>query len=196
MFTGIVEAIGIVRQIKKESANLRITVQAAFANELKVDQSVCHNGICLTVTNIQGDEYQVIAIEETLLKTNLSRLKQGDEINLERSMRLSDRLDGHLVQGHVDETAVCKYIEDKNGSWLFTFEYSASSPNVTVEKGSVCVNGTSLTVVESGKNWFSVAIIPYTFEHTNFHLMKTGDFVNLEFDIVGKYVARLMGERF
>lgn len=195
MFTGIVEAIGIVKRIEKESSNLRLTVQAPFTTELKIDQSISHNGACLTVTNIHGKEYDVTAIEETLLKTNLDTLKQGDEINLERCLKLGDRLDGHLVQGHVDETAVCKKIEDKNGSWIFTFEYHSSSSNITVEKGSVCVNGVSLTVAESGKNWFSVAIIPYTFEHTNFHSLKTGSAVNLEFDLVGKYIARLVKER-
>jgi len=195
MFTGIVEAIGIVRELKKESANLRFTIQSPFTSELKIDQSISHNGACLTVTDIRGDQYDVVAIEETILKTTLGKLKEGDKINLERSMKLGDRLDGHLVQGHVDETAVCKKIEEKGGSWLFTFEYNSSSSNITVEKGSVCINGVSLTVVESGKNRFSVAIIPYTFDHTNFHSLRTGDFVNIEFDIVGKYISRLMKER-
>jgi riboflavin synthase len=195
MFTGIVEATGIIKQIKKESASLRIVFEASFSNELKIDQSISHNGACLTVTNIEGNKYDVVAVEETILKTNLGKLREGDEVNLERSMKIGDRLDGHLVQGHVDETAVCKRIEEKGGSWFFTFEYSVSSSNITVEKGSVCVNGVSLTVVESGKNWFSVAIIPYTFEHTNFHSLKEGDFVNLEFDIIGKYISRLVNER-
>ncbi len=195
MFTGIVEAIGIVKQVEKKYSNLRLTIQAPFTHELKIDQSISHNGACLTVITIHGDEYEVTAVEETLLKTNLEILKQGDKINLERCLKLGDRLDGHLVQGHVDETAVCKKIEDKNGSWLFAFEYTASSSNITVEKGSVCVNGVSLTVVESGKNWFSVAVIPYTFEHTNFHALQTGDLVNLEFDMVGKYISKLIKER-
>jgi len=195
VFTGIVEVTGIVRKISQESANRRLTIESPFTQELKIDQSISHNGVCLTVTNIHDNLYDVIAIEETIAKTNLDKLKEGDEINLERSLKLGDRLDGHLVQGHVDETAVCQKIEERNGSWLMTFEYRSSSPNILVEKGSVCVNGISLTVVETVKNKFSVAIIPFTFHHTNFHSLKPGDFVNLEFDVIGKYVARLLKER-
>ena len=182
MFTGIVEVIGVVKKIKTESSNKRFTIQSSFTNELKVDQSISHNGICLTVTTIHGNEYDVIAIEETLAKTNLNYLKEGDEINLERSLKIGDRLDGHFVQGHVDETAVCKKVEARNGSWLINFEYNTSSHNMLVEKGSVCVNGVSLTVVQTSGTSFSVAIIPYTYEHTNFHGLKPGDSVNLEFD--------------
>ncbi len=195
MFTGIVEAIGVLKKTVSESSNVRLTIQSAFTHELKVDQSICHNGVCLTVTTLHDDGYDVVAIEETISRTNLGQLKAGDKINLERSMKLGDRLDGHLVQGHVDETARCKKIEEKDGSVLFTFEYNPLSQNITVEKGSVCVNGVSLTVVMSEKNLFSVAIIPYTFQHTNFHVLKTGDAVNLEFDIIGKYISRLMQER-
>ena len=195
MFTGIVEAIGTVVRLQKEFSNIRLSIKSPFTRELKVDQSISHNGACLTVTKISGDEYEVVAIEETISKTNLGSLKVGDEINLERSMKLGDRIDGHIVQGHVDETAVCKNVADANGSSVFTFEYNTESANVTVEKGSVCVNGVSLTVVESGKNFFSVCIIPYTFENTNFHSLKKGDAVNLEFDVIGKYVSRLMKER-
>jgi riboflavin synthase len=196
MFTGIVEAIGIVTAIRKESGNLVLSVKCPFTDQLKVDQSVSHNGVCLTVTAIHKDEYDVTAIAETISRTNFGELKEGAEINLERCMKIGDRLDGHLVQGHVDEVAVCRKIELNDGSWVFTFEYDSSSQNITVEKGSICVNGVSLTVVESEKNKFSVAIIPYTFQHTNFHSLKTGDFVNLEFDVIGKYVSRLMNDRF
>lgn len=195
MFTGIVETIGIIKKIRKESSNLIFTIQADFSKELKVDQSICHNGVCLTVTTIRDDEYEVTAIEETISRTNFGTIKVGSEINLERCMKLNDRLDGHIVQGHVDETAVCRKAEKKSGSWLFSFEYSVSSPNITVEKGSVCVNGVSLTVVESEKNRFSVAIIPFTFDHTNFHLINLGDLVNLEFDIIGKYISKLVKEQ-
>jgi riboflavin synthase len=195
MFTGIVEAIGIIKKIERESGNLRFSIQSPFTGELKIDQSVSHNGVCLTVTNIRGEEYDVVAIEETISRTNFGKLKTGDEINLERSLKLGDRLDGHLVQGHVDETATCKKTEQKDGSTLFTFEYGADSANITVQKGSICVNGVSLTIIDSAKNQFSVAVIPYTFGHTNFHSLKTGDLVNLEFDIIGKYVSRLVKER-
>ncbi len=195
MFTGIVEAIGIVSKIRMESSNKRFTIHSSFVHELKIDQSISHNGACLTVTNLDEQEYDVVAIQETISRTNLGRLKEGDEINLERSLKLGDRLDGHLVQGHVDETAVCKKIENRNGSWLITFEYNSSSQNILVEKGAVCVNGVSLTVVEASGNRFSTAIIPYTFEHTNFHSLKPGDLVNLEFDLIGKYIARLYLER-
>lgn len=192
MFTGIIEALGVVRRINEDQGNRHITLEAPFTNELKVDQSVAHNGCCLTIVAINDDEYTVTAVQETLSKTNLGDWKVGALVNLERCMLMNGRLDGHIVQGHVDTTAVCTSVEDQHGSWKYTFSYN--SDDVTVEKGSVTVNGTSLTVVDSGDKQFSVAIIPYTFEHTNFHLIKPGDRVNLEFDIIGKYVARLLGK--
>lgn len=192
MFSGITEGLGEVIALKKEQSNLHITVKSAFTNDLKIDQSIAHNGVCLTVIDIKNDNYTVTAIDETLQKTNLGLLKTGDKINLERCMKLGDRLDGHIVQGHVDQTAICKKVEETNGSWMFTFEYDASKNNVTVEKGSVCVNGVSLTVVNSGDNSFSVCIIPYTFENTNFKSIKQGSLVNLEFDILGKYISKLI----
>ncbi|MEO8088358.1 MAG: riboflavin synthase [Bacteroidota bacterium] len=195
MFTGIIESLGKIISVEKEAANLRFRISCSFTSELKTDQSLSHNGVCLTVEKISGEIYEVVAIDETLQRSNLGQLNTGDLVNLERCLRIGDRLDGHLVQGHVDETAVCKSIEDKNGSWLFTFQVSSSSANYVVEKGSVCINGVSLTVVEAGKDFFSVAIIPYTFEHTAFHSLKSGDNVNLEFDIIGKYVQRMMGNR-
>ncbi|MES2593042.1 MAG: riboflavin synthase [Bacteroidota bacterium] len=192
MFSGIIEALGEVTALHKQQSNLNITVSSAFTHELKIDQSVAHNGVCLTVVNIHNNTYTVTAIEETLQKTNLAKLKIGNQINLERCMRLGDRLDGHIVQGHVDQTAICTNVKETNGSWTFTFEYDASLNNITVEKGSVCVNGVSLTVVNSLKNSFSVCIIPYTFEHTNFNSIQEGTVVNLEFDILGKYISKLM----
>jgi len=192
MFTGIIEAVGTLSRIKKESANLRLTIHSPFTAELKIDQSISHNGACLTVVDIRGDEYDVIAIDETLLKTNLGKLKAGDKINLERSMKIGDRLDGHLVQGHVDETAICKSIEEKNGSWIFSFENKIKSKNILIPKGSICINGVSLTVVDAQPQTFSVAIIPYTFENTNFHTLKSKDEVNIEFDVIGKYVQRIL----
>lgn len=192
MFSGIIEGSGEVISLRKEQSNLHITIRSAFTTELKIDQSIAHNGVCLTVVDIQNNNYTVTAIDETLQKTNLGTLKVGDNINLERCMKLGDRLDGHIVQGHVDQTAVCRSVENKNGSWIFTFEYDASQNNITVEKGSVCVNGVSLTVVDSKDNSFSVCIIPYTFEHTNFKNIKQGSIVNLEFDILGKYISKLM----
>ncbi|MFZ5554525.1 MAG: riboflavin synthase [Bacteroidota bacterium] len=193
MFTGIIEAAGIVKKLEKENSNLHLHIQSSVSPELKIDQSVAHNGVCLTVVEVKNDIHVVTAIKETLDKSNIGLLKEGSLINLERCMKLNDRLDGHIVQGHVDQTALCTGIKEENGSWRFTFSYDASKGNVTVEKGSVTVNGVSLTVVDSGKDYFSVAIIPYTFEHTNFKSLKKGDAVNLEFDIIGKYVARLMG---
>lgn len=193
MFTGIIESVGVVKDLKKELQNLHITIACNFTNELKIDQSVAHNGVCLTVVHISGDEYTVTAIEETLSKTNLKQLKVNDFVNLERAMKLGDRLDGHIVQGHVDQTAICSDIEHEEGSWKFTFQYDTSLNNITIEKGSITVNGVSLTVVDSEKDSFSVAIIPYTFEHTNFKNFIKGTEVNLEFDVIGKYVARLMG---
>ncbi|WP_159018642.1 riboflavin synthase [Algibacter sp. L3A6] len=192
MFTGIIENIGEVSNLKKELDNLHITVKSGITSELKIDQSVAHNGVCLTVVAIDNDEYTVTAIKETLDKTNLSTLKVNDKVNLERAMKLGDRLDGHIVQGHVDQTAVCTNVEEANGSWVFTFSYNFDeNKNLTIEKGSVTVNGTSLTVVNSKKDSFSVAIIPYTYEHTNFNTFKNGTVVNLEFDVLGKYVAKL-----
>lgn len=191
MFTGIIEDIGLIKGLEKEGGNLHITVESKITSELKIDQSVAHNGVCLTVVNIKGANYKVTAIKETLDKTNLLHLKVGDTVNLERAMKLGARLDGHIVQGHVDQTAQCFKIEEANGSWFFTFEYDPAKGNVTIEKGSVTIDGTSLTVVDSSKNSFSVAIIPYTYEHTNFKNYKKGTVVNLEFDVIGKYVTRL-----
>ncbi|HAA00766.1 MAG TPA: riboflavin synthase [Flavobacteriales bacterium] len=191
MFTGIIEAMGTMQSTETENSNVHFRIKAPFTSELKIDQSVAHNGVCLTVVAIEGDEYLVTAIEETLQKTNLGSLATGSKINLERCMKLGDRLDGHLVQGHVDQTAICDLISDENGSWKFGFRYDEKE-NVTVSKGSICINGVSLTVVDSSPGYFSVAIIPYTYEHTNFSSLKKGDTVNLEFDIVGKYIARLM----
>lgn len=190
MFTGIIEHLGIVKDIRPEASNVHFSIEAPFTNELKIDQSVAHNGCCLTVVEIDGNIYTVTAIQETLEKTNLASWQVGTKVNLERCMLMNGRLDGHIVQGHVDTTATCTSIEDQQGSWKYTFNYS--SDHVTVEKGSITVNGTSLTVVDSKSNEFSVCIIPYTFEHTNFHTLKVGDTVNLEFDIIGKYVAKLL----
>ncbi|MGV3502067.1 MAG: riboflavin synthase [Adhaeribacter sp.] len=195
MFTGIIEAQGRVREIKTEGSNKHFYLTCPFVHELKIDQSLAHNGVCLTVVEVSGEQYRVTAIEETLNKTNLNDLQVGDLVNLERCMAANGRFDGHVVQGHVDQTAVCTGVEDHNGSWLFSFRYDAGSGNVTVEKGSICVNGISLTVVNSRPDAFSVAIIPYTFEHTNLNQVKPGTRVNLEFDIIGKYVARLFGNR-
>ncbi len=191
MFSGIIENLGEVIALKKELSNLHITVKSDFADELKIDQSIAHNGVCLTVVSIQDNTYTVTAIDETLQKTNLGSLNVGDKINLERCMKLGDRLDGHIVQGHVDQTAICKNVLETNGSWMFTFEYNSNQKNITVEKGSVCVNGVSLTVVNSQPNTFSVCIIPYTFEHTNFKNIYLGTSVNIEFDILGKYINKL-----
>jgi riboflavin synthase len=190
MFTGIVEDIGIVEKIEKENENVHFTLSCSFTDELKIDQSVAHNGCCLTVVSIDRDQYTVTAIQETMIKTNLGDWKEGTKVNLERCMTMGGRLDGHIVQGHVDTTAKCIGIEDQDGSWKYTFEYNGE--DVTVEKGSVTVNGTSLTVVDSEDTQFSVCIIPYTHEHTNFHTLKLGDRVNLEFDILGKYVSKLL----
>ena len=191
MFTGIIETLGTVKALEKDGDNIHITIQSNLTNELKIDQSVAHNGVCLTVVNINNDVYTVTAIKETIDKTNLSFWNVNDVVNLERAMKLGDRLDGHIVQGHVDQTAVCKNIEEANGSWYFTFEYNKNLHNITIEKGSITVNGVSLTVVNSKENEFSVAIIPYTYAHTNFHNFKIGTKINLEFDVIGKYVARL-----
>ena len=192
MFSGIVEEAATVVNTVKDQENLHITMTCSFTDELKIDQSIAHNGVCLTVVNKDQNCYTITAIKETLLKSNLGILNSGDKVNLERSMKLNERLDGHIVQGHVDQTAICTDIKEAAGSWYFTFEYDPSQQNVTVEKGSITVNGVSLTVVNSGKNTFQVAIIPYTYDHTNFHQFKIGTIVNLEFDIIGKYVARLL----
>jgi riboflavin synthase len=191
MFTGIIETVGVIENIKKSDTNLQIVVKSSITPELKIDQSVSHNGICLTVVALEANNYTVTAIDETIQKTNMASWKIGDAINLERAMKLGDRLDGHLVQGHVDQIGVCSNIEDLNGSWRFTFKYDLNLNNLTIEKGSITINGVSLTVVNSKTNEFSVAIIPYTFENTNFKLFNIGTLVNLEFDVIGKYVARL-----
>lgn len=191
MFTGIIETSGTIKEIRREADNINFIMASAITNELKIDQSVAHDGVCLTVVAIEADTYTVTAIKETLDKTNLSQWKEGGEVNLERAMKLGDRLDGHIVQGHVDQTGVCKSVESANGSWYFTFEYEPGLNNITIEKGSITVNGVSLTVVNSKNNEFSVAIIPYTYEHTNFKDIKQGSVINLEFDVIGKYVSRL-----
>lgn len=191
MFTGIIETLGHVKKIKKDQGNTHFTIQTTITNELKIDQSVAHNGVCLTVVEIFDDNYVVTAIKETLDKTNLDKLSVNEEVNIERAMKLGDRLDGHIVQGHVDQIAVCTEIIENDGSWIFTFSYDSNANNITIEKGSITVNGVSLTVVGSKSNQFSVAIIPYTFENTNFCKLEQGSVVNLEFDVIGKYVARL-----
>lgn len=192
MFTGIIETLGEVKKLEKEGGNLHITLSSNITQELKIDQSVAHNGVCLTVVKIAADQYTVTAIEETLEKTNLNDLLVGDLVNLERAMVLGSRLDGHIVQGHVDQTGECINIEEKDGSWFFTFSYDPKQNNVTIEKGSITIDGTSLTVVDSQKSSFSVAIIPYTYEHTRFGSYTIGTRVNLEFDVIGKYVSRLL----
>lgn len=191
MFTGIIETLGRIKSIEKEQDNIHISIFSDITNELKIDQSVAHNGICLTVVAIENDCYTVTAIKETIEKTNLGHWKNGDVVNLERAMRLGDRLDGHIVQGHVDQIGKCINVENAYGSWYYTFQYNSSLNNITIEKGSITVNGVSLTVVNSKRNEFSVAIIPYTYEHTNFHAIKKGSVINLEFDVIGKYVSRL-----
>jgi riboflavin synthase len=195
MFTGIIETLGIIKEIKKEKDNIHITVDSKFTSELKIDQSVAHNGICLTVVAINNNLYTVTAIDETIKKTNLSLWQVGDSVNLERAMKLGDRLDGHIVQGHVDQTGNCIDIQEANGSHYYTFEYDDTLNNITIEKGSITVNGVSLTVVNSKRNTFSVAIIPYTLEHTNFKDFQIGTKINLEFDVIGKYVSRLYSNK-
>lgn len=195
MFTGIVEQIGTIVSIEKELENVHFTVESTITDELKIDQSIAHNGCCLTVVSITSPFYVVTAISETLQKTNLGIWNVGTKVNLERCMQMNGRLDGHIVQGHVDTTALCKKIEDQNGSWKYTFHYSKHPEHITVEKGSITINGTSLTVVDSLETEFSVCIIPYTYEFTNFHTLKVGDTVNLEFDIIGKYVAKLLNNQ-
>lgn len=191
MFTGIIEGIAEVNSLVKEGTNIRFQLSCSFAHELKVDQSLSHNGVCLTVVKVENNNYEVVAIDETLKRTNLADVKRGEKINLERCMQMNGRLDGHIVQGHVDTTARVEKIIEENGSWIFYFSYGESASHITVEKGSVCINGVSLTVVDSGPSTFSVAVIPYTWEHTNFHSMKVGSRVNVEFDIIGKYVSKL-----
>ena len=191
MFTGIIEDLGIVKGLVKENDNLHLTIQSVLAPELKVDQSVSHNGVCLTVIALTNSDYTVTAIKETLDKTNINAIKLGASVNLERGLKLGARLDGHMVQGHIDQIGTCTRVKADNGSWLYSFKYDATLGNLTIEKGSITVNGVSLTVVNSMDDEFSVAIIPYTYEHTNFNSFELGTVVNLEFDVIGKYVARL-----
>ena len=191
MFTGIIEDFGTITKLEKENENLHLSLESSITSELKIDQSVAHNGVCLTVVKIDGNQYTVTAIKETLEKTNLSAWEVGSKINLERAMKLGARLDGHIVQGHVDQVGCCTEVKEEGGSWVFSFEYDPSQKNITIEKGSITINGTSLTVVNSGVNTFSVAIIPYTYEHTNFHTFNKGTLVNLEFDVVGKYITKM-----
>ena len=192
MFTGIIEGLGEVVGIEKEGENIHFSVESSFTKELEIDQSLAHNGVCLTVVDVQGDNYVVTAIKETLDKSSLGSLVVGSQVNLERAMAANGRFDGHVVQGHVDQAAICKTVVEEDGSWVFTFEYEPKNGNITVEKGSVTVNGVSLTVVNSKENRLSVCIIPFTKEHTTFNTLQAGDKVNLEFDIIGKYVAKLM----
>ena len=195
MFTGIIETLGIIQEIEKDKDNLHITIASSITDELQIDQSVAHNGICLTVVSLNKALYTVTAIGETIKKTTISHWQKGERINLERAMKLGDRLDGHIVQGHVDQIGTCTTIKETNGSWYYTFEYDESIGNITIEKGSATVNGVSLTVVDSRKNGFSVAIIPYTFEHTNFKTFEVGTKVNLEFDVIGKYISKLYANK-
>lgn len=194
MFTGIIETLGRISDLKREGSNLHIKVESSISGELTIDQSIAHDGVCLTVTKIDGNAHWVTAVEETIQKSNFNSLAIGKKFNLERCMINNGRFDGHIVQGHVDQTGTVKKIEDKDGSWLFHFEYDPALENITVEKGSIAVNGVSLTCFNSKRSEFSVAIIPYTYDHTNFHQMKEGDRINLEFDIIGKYVKRLLGK--
>ena len=194
MFTGIIETLGKVVGLEKDKGNLHITIETPIAKDLKIDQSIAHDGICLTTVHVDplNNRYTITAVQETLDRTNLRFIDTGYEINLERCMMLDGRLDGHIVQGHVDQTANCKSIEDTDGSWKFTFNYDPKMENFTVEKGSISINGTSMTIVDSGADFFSVAVIPYTFEHTNFKNFKPGTVVNIEFDVIGKYVQKLL----
>ena len=192
MFTGIIETIGKVVDLKREDSNLHLTIQSSISHELKIDQSVSHNGVCLTVVDVNANTHRVTAIDETLKKTNLGALQIGDEVNLERCTKVGDRFDGHIVQGHVDQTRECISVQEQNGSWLYTFKYLPSKQNIVVEKGSICINGISLTAFNAKDDLFSVAIIPYTYEHTHIKQVKKGSLVNLEFDIIVKYVARMM----
>ena len=195
MFTGIVESFGRVVELEKDQGNLHLSLESNLTQELKIDQSLAHNGVCLTVVKIEGNQYTVTAIQETLEKSNLGKIKKGDLINLERAMMMNSRLDGHIVQGHVDQVGICTGVVFRDVSWFFDFEYDQNQKNITIEKGSICVNGVSLTVVKSKLNRFSVAIIPYTYKHTNFNLVQKGDTVNLEFDMIGKYISKLYSLR-
>ena len=195
MFTGIIESIGTVKAINYDRSNINFSISSSLSNELKIDQSISHNGVCLTVVSKEEGAYTVTAIKETLDKTNLSKLKLGDQVNLERCLKVGDRLDGHFVQGHVDQTAICTCVSNENGSWTFSFKYDDKNNNITIEKGSITINGVSLTVVNSKKSEFSVAIIPYTFENTNFNSFSVGTLVNLEFDVFGKYVTKLFDKK-
>jgi riboflavin synthase len=190
MFTGIIEALGRVSDIQKEGSNIHFTISSSISSELKIDQSVSHNGICLTVVAVEGGSHTVTAVEETLIRSNLGALELGAVVNLERAMKADARLDGHIVQGHVDTTGICEAVEERDGSWYFRFRYQPSPEHLLVDKGSICVNGVSLTVVNPEDDQFSVAIIPYTYEHTSFRMLKAGDTINLEFDVIGKYIAR------
>jgi riboflavin synthase len=192
MFTGIIESLGEIKSVNKSETNINFNVKSSLANELEIDQSLSHNGVCLTIVNVSENSYSVTAINETILKTNLKNLKAGDFVNLERSMKMNSRLDGHIVQGHVDQTGTCTSIENHDGSWVFSFEFDSDQKNITIEKGSITVNGVSLTVINSNKNSFSVAIIPYTYQNTNFHKLVKGEIVNLEFDVLGKYIAKIL----
>ena len=194
MFTGIIENIALVKEIKKDGGNLIFTFESDLTSELKIDQSISHNGICLTVVDIIDNTYSVVAIKETVLKSSIKNWKVGEKVNLERAMKIGNRLDGHIVQGHVDQVGVCEKISEELGSWYFTFKYEKSD-NITIEKGSIAINGISLTVVDSQTNKFSVAIIPYTYNHTNFKNLNIGDTVNLEFDMVGKYISKLVNQQ-
>ena len=195
MFTGIIETLGVIQEIEKDKDNLHITIASSITDELQIDQSVAHNGICLTVVSINKTFYTVTAIGETIKKTTISHWQKGDSVNLERAMKLGDRLDGHIVQGHVDQIGTCTTVKETNGSWYYTFKYDESLHNITIEKGSITVNGVSLTVVDSRKNEFSVAIIPYTFEQTTFKTFEVNTKVNLEFDVIGKYVSKLYANK-
>lgn len=194
MFTGIIEALGTISNVQIDGMNRHFEIESTISNELRIDQSVSHNGVCLTVTKVKGNTHWVTAIDETLQKSNLGNLKEGDSLNLERCMIANGRFDGHIVQGHIDQTGFVKSVQEAGGSWLFNFEYDPTTGNITVEKGSICVNGVSLTCFNSAQNGFTVAIIPYTYQHTNFNTLIKGDSVNLEFDIIGKYVKKLVGQ--
>ena len=193
MFTGIIECLATVKKVEKEKGNLNLSLDSSITKELKIDQSLCHNGVCLTIVGIESDVYTVTVIEESLNRSNLGKLIPGDLVNIERSMSVNSRFDGHIVQGHVDEVAICSEVQETNGSWKYVFKHTQE--NITVEKGSITINGVSLTVVDSSSDSFSVAIIPYTYENTNFKNIKPGNFVNLEFDILGKYITKIIAEK-
>lgn len=192
MFSGIIESLGEIQKIEKDRENYHFTIKSDFTSELYIDQSIAHNGTCLTVVAIDGDNYQVTAINETMIRTNLGQLKVGDLINLERAVKGDTRMDGHMVQGHVDSTVTCTNIEDADGSYIFKFSLADADAHLVVEKGSICINGVSLTVVDAATDYFTVAIIPYTYEHTNFRRMRIGDSINIEYDIIGKYISKYL----